>query len=111
MLQQEKPDDYVIASGEAHSVREFVEHAYRCIDIELEWDGKGENKKGIDKKTGKTVIKVSPELFRPADVNALVGDYSKAKEKLGWHPKTRFEELVGLMVDADIKLLEREGSA
>jgi len=105
MMQQDKPDDYVIATGENHSVREFVEQAFRAIDIELEWEGKGVEERGVDKRSGKVFVEVSPEFFRPAEVNTLLGDYSKAKAKLGWQPKTSFEELVRVMVEKD---LERE---
>jgi GDPmannose 4,6-dehydratase len=108
MLQQDKPDDYVIASGETHSVREFAEHAFRYAGFDIEWNGKDIEEKGIDKKTGKTLIEISPEFFRPAEVDILLGDYSKAKEKFGWQPKTRFEELIGIMVEADIKRIEQE---
>ncbi len=108
MLQQDKPDDYVIATGETHSVREFVELAFKAVDIDIEWEGEGLNEKGIDKKTGKVLVEVSPKFFRPAEVDLLIGDYSKAKEKLGWKPKTTFPELVQIMVEADVKRVERE---
>ena len=103
MLQQKKPDDYVIATGESHSVREFVECAFKHIDIDIEWKGKGVEEKGLNKKTGKVVVEISPEFFRPVEVELLVGDYSKAKKKLGWQPKTKFNELVKIMVEGDVK--------
>jgi len=106
MLQQDKPDDYVIASGETHSVREFVELACKMAGFDVVWQGKDIDEKGIDKKTGQTLIEVSPEFFRPADVDILLGDYSKAKGKLGWQPKTRFEDLVKIMVEADIQRIK-----
>jgi GDPmannose 4,6-dehydratase len=106
MLQQDKPDDYVIASGETHSVREFVELACKIAGFDIGWEGKGIEEKGIDKKTGQTLIEVSPEFFRPAEVDILLGDYSKAKGKLGWQPKTRFEDLVTIMVEADIQRIK-----
>ncbi len=106
MLQQPEPDDFVIATGEAHSVREFIEHAFNYVDIEIEWTGKGIEEKGIDKKTGKVYVELSPDFFRPAEVDILIGDYSKAKRILGWSPKTKFKELVGLMVDADMRRTE-----
>ena len=106
MLQQDKPDDYVVATGESHSVREFVECAFRCIGVDIEWSGSGVNEKGKNKKTGKTVVELSPEFFRPAEVDLLIGDFSKAKQKLGWQPKTRFNDLVKIMVESDIKRLE-----
>lgn len=108
MLQQPNPDDYVIATGETHSIREFVQLAFRNADIEVEFKGKGVNEKGIHKKTGTVVVEVSPELFRPAEVDNLIGNYSKAREKLGWKPKVKFKELVRIMVEADIKMV-REG--
>ncbi len=106
MLQQEKPDDYVVATGEAHSIREFVEHAFKYAGFDIVWKGKDIEEKGIDKKTGQTLIEISPEFFRPAEVDILLGDYSKAKGKLGWQPKTRFEDLVKIMVEADIQRIK-----
>jgi GDPmannose 4,6-dehydratase len=103
MLQKDEPDDYVIATGEAHTVREFAEEAFKQIDIELEWGGNGINEVGKDSKTGKVLVEVDPRYFRPTDVEYLVGDASKAKEKLGWQPKVKFEELVKIMVDADME--------
>jgi len=108
MLQQEKPDDYVIATGETHSVREFVEAAFEQIGIKLEWSGKGVEEKGRDAKTGKTLVSIDPQYFRPAEVDLLMGDASKAKKALGWNPKTTFKDLVGIMVESDLKLVERE---
>ena len=104
ILQQPQPDDYVIATGEQHSVREFCLLAFRRAGIELIFEGEGVNEKGIDKATGKVVIEVSPDFFRPTDVVNLLGDPSKAKARLGWDPskKTSFESLVNLMVDADM---------
>lgn len=104
ILQQPKPDDYVIASGEQHSVREFCLLAFRRAGIELIFEGEGENEKGIDAKTGKVLIEVSPDFYRPTDVVNLWGDPSKARRELGWDPakKTSFEQLVNLMVDADM---------
>jgi len=107
MLQQDKPDDYVIATNETHSVREFVEVAFKVVNIDIEWQGEGINEKGIDKKTGKVLVEVSPEFFRPAEVNLLIGDYSKARQKLGWEPKTKFPELVQIMVEADLKRISK----
>lgn len=103
MLQQDQPDDYVIASGKNYSVREFAEMAFRAVDIEIVWEGEGVNEKGRDAKTGRILVEVSPEFFRPAEVDILLGDASKAKEKLGWEPKTSLEELVQIMVEADLK--------
>lgn len=113
ILQQPEPEDFVIATGEQHSVREFCLYAFRRAGIELEFVGEGENEKGIDKKTGKVLIEVSPDFYRPTDVVNLWGDPTKAKEKLGWDPakKTGFEQLVNLMVDADMTkvAVERAG--
>ncbi|MDD6227777.1 MAG: GDP-mannose 4,6-dehydratase [Bacteroidales bacterium] len=104
ILQQPKPDDYVIATGVQHSVREFCLLAFRRAGIELIFEGEGENEKGIDAKTGKVLIEVSPDFYRPTDVVNLWGDPSKARRELGWDPtkKTSFEQLVNLMVDADM---------
>ncbi|WP_304510839.1 GDP-mannose 4,6-dehydratase, partial [Duncaniella muris] len=102
ILQQEKPEDYVIATGEQHSVREFCLYAFRRAGIELRFEGEGADEKGIDVKTGKVVIEVSHDFYRPTDVVNLWGDPSKARKQLGWDPskKTSFEQLVNLMVDA-----------
>ncbi len=104
ILQQQKPDDYVIATGEQHSVREFCQLAFRRAGIELEFIGEGAGEKGVDKKTGKVLVEVSPDFYRPTDVVNLWGNPSKAKRELGWDPskKTNFEQLVNLMVDADM---------
>ena len=113
ILQNDKPEDFVIATGEQHSVREFCELAFRRAGIELRWEGENENEKGIDKATGKVLVEVSPDFYRPTDVVNLWGDPSKAKAKLGWDPskKTSFEQLVNLMVDADMAkvAVERAG--
>lgn len=103
MLQQDRPDDYVIATGETHSVREFVEETCRLLDIQIQWDGSGCDEKGIDKRTGRAVISIDPRYFRPTEVDLLIGDYSKARATLGWKPKTTFKELIRIMVDADLK--------
>jgi GDPmannose 4,6-dehydratase len=107
MLQQDKPDDYVIASGETHSVRDFVDLAFKTTGFDIVWQGKGVEERGVDKKTGKNLVEVSPEYFRPSEVDILLGDCSKARGKLGWQPKTHFEDLVRLMVEADMKEVER----
>jgi GDPmannose 4,6-dehydratase len=103
MLQQKKSEDYVIATGEAHTVREFATEAFKNIGINIEWEGKGTKEKGIDRKTRKTLVKVDPNYFRPTEVESLIGDASKAKKKLGWNPKVKFKELVKIMVEADIE--------
>ena len=104
MLQQSKPDDFVIATGESHSVREFVEKAFGHAGIEIGWKGKDLDEKGEDKETGKELVAIDPDYFRPAEVNALLGDASKAKKVLGWESKVKFEELVQIMMDYELKL-------
>jgi GDPmannose 4,6-dehydratase len=108
MLQQPVPDDYVLATGETHTVREFIEKAFLCAGMEIEWGGEGINIKGIEKKFGKVVVEVSPEFYRPAEVDILIGDATKARKKLGWNPKTKFEELVEIMVKADLDRVAKE---
>ena len=104
ILQQDKPDDYVIATGVQHSVREFCQLAFRYAGIELEFQGQGVAEKGIDKATGKVLVEVSEEFYRPTDVVNLLGDPTKAKTELGWNPvKTSFEELVKIMLEHDMK--------
>ena len=103
MLQNDQPEDFVIATGEQHSVRDFCYYAFKHVGIELEFIGEGANEKGIDKATGKVIIEVSPDFYRPTDVVNLWGDPSKARKKLGWNPqKTTFDQLVKIMVDADM---------
>jgi GDPmannose 4,6-dehydratase len=103
MLQQDKPDDYVIATGETHTVREFVELAFKEAGIDIVWKGSGLTEVGRDKNSGKTLVKVSEQFYRPAEVEILIGDPSKARETLGWQPKVNFKELVKMMVKADLK--------
>ncbi|NBH72684.1 GDP-mannose 4,6-dehydratase [Clostridiaceae bacterium] len=104
MLQQDKPDDYVIATGEQHTVREFCTLAFHYAGIELKWQGSGVDEKGINRATGKAIVEVSPDFYRPTDVINLLGNPAKAKAELGWNPtKTSFAELVRLMVDHDLK--------
>ena len=106
MLQQDKPDDFVIATGESHSVREFAELAFKNVGIEIEWVGKDVNEKGIRKGTDEVIIEIDPRYFRPTEVDSLLGDPTKAKNKLGWTPKVKFEELVKIMSDYDLKLAQ-----
>ncbi len=108
MLQQNEPDDYVLATGETHSVREFVEEAARVLGIEIEWRGVGIDEKGIDKKTGNIIIEIDPNYFRPAEVDILIGDASNAKKKLGWVPKTKFKDLVTMMTEADFEMEKKK---
>lgn len=108
MMQQPAPDDYVLATGEMHSVRELIESAFACVDRRIEWQGKGVDERGVDAKTGQILIRVDPRYFRPTEVDLLLGDPSKAKEKLGWTHKTTFSDLVREMVESDIKALKLE---
>lgn len=108
MLQQDKPEDFVIATGEQHSVREFIELAAKEIDVAIEWKGKDLEEVGIDSATGKTIVAVDPRYFRPTEVETLLGDASRAKEKLGWVPKISFHELVSEMALSDLKSAEHE---
>ena len=109
ILQHETPEDFVIATGVQHTVREFCYHAFKHVGIELEFQGKGVNEKGIDKATGKVLVEVSPDFFRPTDVVNLWGDPTKARAKLGWNPsKTPFEKLVQIMVDSDMAKVAAE---
>ena len=109
MLQQEEADDLVIATGETHTVREFIEESAKHIDIEIKWSGEGVDEIGIDTKTGKTIIRINPSYFRPTEVDLLIGDTRKAKEKLNWESKTKFAELVKIMIESDYKLLSEGG--
>ncbi len=102
MLQQEKPDDYVVATGEMHSVREFVEHAFATVGRTIAWQGKEQDEVGIDTSSGKTVVRIDPNYFRPAEVEQLLGNPAKAKRQLGWSPKVTFAELVQIMTKADL---------
>lgn len=104
ILQADKPDDYVIATNETHSVREFIELACEFLGFRIEWKGIGLDEVGIDSVTGREIIKIDERYFRPAEVDLLIGDYSKAKNELGWEPKVRFAELVQIMTEADLKL-------
>ncbi|MBQ7437812.1 MAG: GDP-mannose 4,6-dehydratase [Oscillospiraceae bacterium] len=109
ILQNEKPEDYVIATGVQHSVREFASLAFHYAGIELEWQGEGMNERGIDQVTGRVLVEVSPDFYRPTDVVNLLGDPSKARKELGWNPtKTGFEELVRLMVEHDMEKVAAE---
>ena len=109
MLQQDTPGDYVLATNETHTIREFADLAFRELDMELEWTGTGENEKGIEKKTGRVLVKVDPRYYRPTEVDLLLGDPAKAKKELGWEPKTKFEDLVKLMVKADWAKVQKRG--
>lgn len=103
MLQQDKPDDYILATNETHTVREFVELSAKALGLDLQWRGEGIEEEGFDVKTGNTIIRIDPVYFRPAEVDLLIGDYSKAKKQMGWEPKVTFEKLAKLMVEEDLK--------
>ena len=112
ILQHDTPEDFVIATGETRTVREFAEAAFAHAGMQLRWEGEGVREKGIDQATGRTLVEVSPEFFRPAEVDLLLGDPSKARELLGWNPrKTSFEELVKIMIEHDMELVRRGGAA
>lgn len=102
MMQHDTPDNYLLATGEEHSVREFVELAFKHIDIDIEWKGCGDTEQGFSKQTGNVLVEVNPKYYRPIDIDHLVGDYSKAELVLGWKPQVRFHQLVKLMVDYQI---------
>ena len=107
MLQQDEPEDYVIATGEQHSVRDFIEESARHIDINLTWKGKGSDEKGYD-PDGNCIVAIDPKYYRPTEVDTLLGDPSKAKEKLGWSPRVKFKELVREMVESDLILAQKD---
>jgi GDPmannose 4,6-dehydratase len=109
MLQQKEPDDYVVATNETHTVREFADLTFKELGIELEWKEKGIHEKGIEKKSGKVLVEVDPAYFRPTEVDLLIGDYSKAKQKLGWEPKVTFKELTKIMAQADWEKVQKRG--
>jgi GDPmannose 4,6-dehydratase len=108
ILQQPEPDDYVLATGEMHSVREFVEKAFARIAVRIVWQGQGVEETGIDAKSGRILVKVDPRYFRPTEVDLLIGDSSKARTKLGWKHKVSFDDLVAEMVAADLRHIELE---
>ena len=108
MLQADKPEDYVLATGITTSIRDFVNMVFDELGIELEWQGKGVDEKAIDKETGKVIVAVSPEFFRPAEVELLLGDSTKAKTKLGWKPQYDLKALAREMVAEDLKLAQKE---
>jgi GDPmannose 4,6-dehydratase len=108
IVQQNEPDDYVLATGERHSVREFVEKAFACVDIDIEWRGSGIKEKGINTRSGQVLVEIDPRYFRPTEVDLLLGDPSKARQRLGWRHKTSFDDLVKEMVAADLAVVARE---
>ncbi len=109
MLQRDEAEDFVMATGETHEVRKFVDAAFSELGIELRWEGEAENEKGIDKKSGKVLVAVDPKYYRPTEVELLIGDATKAKQKLGWEAKTKFADLARLMAKADFELVKKRG--
>jgi len=109
ILQQDKPDDFILATGKTHTIREFVELTFQELDIHVEWDGGGKDEAGIDKSSGKIIIKVDPNYFRPTEVDLLIGNASKAKSILGWEAKTDLNDLVKIMVRSDLEKIRRRG--
>jgi len=108
MLQQDKAEDYVIATGQQHSVRDFVKYAAEEVGIKVRWEGQGVDEKGYNTETGKCIVAIDPRYFRPTEVETLLGDASKAKRQLGWSPQTSFSDLVSEMMREDLKLAERD---
>jgi GDPmannose 4,6-dehydratase len=108
MLQQAVPSDYVVATGETHTVREFVTLAFKRVGIDITWAGQGIDEVGMDASNGKTRVSIDPQFFRPAEVDYLIGDYAKARKDLGWSPRTSFEELVKIMVDHDLSIAAKK---
>jgi GDPmannose 4,6-dehydratase len=108
MLQQDEPDDYCISTGVQYSVRDFVEAAFREVGIAIRWEGKGVDEKGYDARSGALLVEVDPRYFRPTEVETLLGDSSKAKEKLGWVPEITLDEMVAEMVRGDLRISERD---
>jgi GDPmannose 4,6-dehydratase len=107
MLQQDKPDDYVIATGETHTIREFAEKAFGQLDMKIRWSGNNENEIGTDEKTGKAVVRVDPKHYRPTEVDLLIGNPAKAQRQLGWKASVGFENLVEIMVKADYEAVSK----
>jgi GDPmannose 4,6-dehydratase len=110
MLQQDEPGDYVLATGEMHSVREFVEEAFAVVGRRIQWRGKGIDEVGVDDTDGEVLIEVDKRYFRPTEVDTLIGDASKARQQLGWRPQVSFKELVADMVQSDLNLASRAGA-
>ena len=108
ILQADQPDDFVLATGETRSVREFVELAFAEVGRSIAWRGEGVEETGVDRKSGKAVVRIDPVYFRPTEVDLLIGDASKARQKLGWKPKTSFAQLVKEMVAQDLAIARRE---
>jgi len=108
IVKQPEPGDYVLATGESHSIRAFVEKAFACVGRRIEWQGTGVAERGLDAASGKVLIEIDPRYFRPTEVDFLIGDASKARQKLGWHHKVSFAQLVEEMVETDLKAVRNE---
>ena len=108
MLQQEKPEDFVIATGKTYTVRFFVEQAAKHVGYDIEWKGEGVDEIGVDKNTGKQIVGINPKYYRPTEVDLLIGDASKAKKELNWETKVEIDELIKIMMDNDIKLAKKQ---
>jgi len=108
ILQNDTPDDYVLATGEMHTVREFIEHAFKLVDMPVKWEGEAEDEVGIDSNTGKVIVRIDPQYYRPAEVEQLLGNPAKAKKQLGWEPAVKFEELVEIMLKSDLADLDKQ---
>lgn len=108
MLQQDESDDYVLATGKSYSVKEFVEMAFKEVEISIKWEGAGKDEKGVHTETGKTIVEIDHRYFRPTEIDHLLGDASKAMKELGWKPKYTLEDMVKEMVVADLKLFKRD---
>ncbi|MCK6684967.1 MAG: GDP-mannose 4,6-dehydratase [Thermoanaerobaculia bacterium] len=108
MMQADEAEDFVVATGDTHTVREFCEKAFARAGVTLQWQGEGVDEKGLDPKTGRVLVEVDPRYFRPTEVDLLLGDPTKARQKLGWQPRVSFDELIEMMVDADLALAERD---
>jgi len=109
MLQQDTPKDYVLATGETHTVREFIELSFKHVGITIKWEGENEKEQGVDSETGKILVEINPRYYRPTEVDLLLGDATKAKNELGWEPKIKFKKLVELMIEADWKKVKEQG--
>ena len=109
MLQQKEAKDYVLATNETHTVREFVELSFKYVGIDIQWKGEGEGEHGVDIDTGKTLVEINPRYYRPTEVDLLLGDATKAKNEIGWQPKTKFKKLVELMIESDWKKVKEQG--
>ncbi len=109
MMQLDKPDDFVLATGETHTIREFADITFKELDMDLEWQGKGVNERGIEIKTGKTLVEINPRYFRPTEVDMLIGDSTKAQNSFGWEPKVKFEKLAKIMAKADWDKVQKRG--